>query len=524
MTIDGQDVHVRTQLVDPVVSLDPAAAPVVEPPVITDSIEVVADAARDGNADRVRHPRHIATIALVVTDVLALVVATVIAFLLRGAIPGLPDSGDLAGYFVSAAWFIGLVWIAMLAALGAYSARLLPSGPELFRGALRASAGAAGLTAMFLYLTQIELSRTFFIVLFAIGALALVVDRLIARRVVNHLRSSGRFRESVLVVGAVPNIDGIARTLARETWLGYDVVGALIPHGDPRTVSREGIPILGVEEDLMETIRTLRPSVLIFGGGTARTPEEFRRTAWQLEDLDIDLIVVPALSEISRDRVQMRPVAGLPLVHMDLPRSRDALRWSKRLFDIVASAAILLVAAPLLAGIALVVKLADGGPVIFRQVRVGRDGEEFEFLKFRSMVPDAERRLESMEGTARDRGNAVLFKMADDPRITRPGRFLRRYSLDELPQLFNVLRGDMSLVGPRPALPREVQAYDLDAIRRLDVRPGITGLWQVSGRSDLSWTETVRLDLFYVDNWSFTQDVQILVRTVRAVVAPTGAY
>lgn len=189
-----------------------------------------------------------------------------------------------------------------------------------------------------------------------------------------------------------------------------------------------------------------------------------------------------------------------------------------------ASALLLVVAAPLLAVIAVVIKATDGGPVLFRQVRVGRDGVPFEFLKFRSMVPDAEARLAALRDEETDRGNDVLFKMSDDPRITRPGRILRRYSMDELPQLINVLRGDMSLVGPRPALPHEVEAYDQDALRRLTVRPGITGLWQVSGRSDLSWSETVRLDMYYVDNWSFAQDVQIMVRTVRAVLASDGAY
>ena len=209
---------------------------------------------------------------------------------------------------------------------------------------------------------------------------------------------------------------------------------------------------------------------------------------------------------------------------MPRSRSRKALKKGKRAFDIAASAALLLVLSPVLAVIALCVRCGDGGPAIFAQKRVGRDGEPIEFLKFRSMVVDAEARLAELQQKQRDRGNDVLFKMSDDPRITRVGRFLRRYSLDELPQLWNVLRGDMSLVGPRPALPSEVAGYDDDAHRRLAVRPGITGLWQVSGRSDLSWDDTVRLDLFYVDNWSFVQDLLILVRTVRAVVASRGAY
>ncbi|WP_262425286.1 sugar transferase [Brachybacterium sp. Z12] len=191
----------------------------------------------------------------------------------------------------------------------------------------------------------------------------------------------------------------------------------------------------------------------------------------------------------------------------------------------VVAALVLVVISPLLAVIALRIRAHDGGPVIFRQQRVGRDGKHFEFLKFRTMITDAEAvKVEMVERAVQDRGNTVMFKMRNDPRITAPGRFLRRFSLDELPQLWNVLRGDMSLVGPRPALPGEVERYDDDARRRLHVRPGITGLWQVSGRSDLSWEDTVRLDTYYVDNWSFTQDLQILMRTVKAVLASSGAY
>ena len=200
----------------------------------------------------------------------------------------------------------------------------------------------------------------------------------------------------------------------------------------------------------------------------------------------------------------------------------EASRWTKRAFDIVGSGLLLLVAAPIIAATALAIKLEDRGPVFFKQVRVGRRGEQFECLKIRSMVVDAEARKAELE--AMNEGAGVLFKMARDPRITRVGAFIRRFSIDEIPQFWNVFRGDMSLVGPRPALPKEVALYDRDAVRRLDVRPGLTGLWQVSGRSDLPWDETVRLDSYYVDNWSFMQDLAIMLRTARAVVSSRGAY
>lgn len=234
------------------------------------------------------------------------------------------------------------------------------------------------------------------------------------------------------------------------------------------------------------------------------------------------MIVVPAVTDISAQRMEIRPVAGLPLLDVDRPQAIAAARWIKRALDLLGSAFLLLLAAPVMGLVALAIKLEDGGPVMFRQTRVGRKGNAFECLKFRSMVPDAEARLAAL--IASNEGAGPLFKMTKDPRITRVGRFIRRFSLDELPQLFNAFRGDMSLVGPRPALPSEVAQYDSDARRRLDVRPGLTGLWQVSGRSNLSWDDTVRLDLYYVDNWSLVQDLMILAKTARAVVGSAGAY
>jgi len=231
---------------------------------------------------------------------------------------------------------------------------------------------------------------------------------------------------------------------------------------------------------------------------------------------------VPALTDISSERLTARPVAGLPLVQVDRPQAMEASRWIKRTFDILGSSLFLLFASPILLAVAIAIKLEDGGPIFFKQVRVGRRGDEFECFKIRSMVVDAEARKAELE--SQNEGNGVLFKMARDPRITRVGQFIRRFSIDEVPQFWNVLRGDMSLVGPRPALPREVAQYDRDAVRRLDVRPGLTGLWQVSGRSDLSWDETVRLDVYYVDNWSVMQDVSIMMRTAGAVLASRGAY
>jgi exopolysaccharide biosynthesis polyprenyl glycosylphosphotransferase len=235
------------------------------------------------------------------------------------------------------------------------------------------------------------------------------------------------------------------------------------------------------------------------------------------------VIIAPGLTDVSRERVEVRPVGGLPLLHLEKPRTAAAVRRAKRTFDFVGSLLLILLLSPLLLVAAAQVWLHDRGPILFRHQRIGRGGETFDCLKFRTMVIDAEARMAEV---LKERGadQCVFVKIKDDPRITPPGRWLRRFSLDELPQLFNVLRGDMSLVGPRPQVEDEVALYDDTMARRLHVRPGMTGLWQVSGRSDLSLEEAIRLDLYYVDNWSMVQDLTILARTFRAVVGSHGAY
>jgi exopolysaccharide biosynthesis polyprenyl glycosylphosphotransferase len=250
--------------------------------------------------------------------------------------------------------------------------------------------------------------------------------------------------------------------------------------------------------------------------------QSLRRLSWALEQRGIELIVSPGIIEVAGPRISVRPVAGLSLLHLERPSVSGGPHLMKAVFDRVLALAMIVVLAPLLLGLAVAVRLSSPGPVLFRQQRVGRAGVEFTMLKFRSMYADAEQRLGDLY--ALSDGNGVIFKLRDDPRMTPLGRWIRRFSLDELPQLFNVLRGDMSLVGPRPPLSEEVALYAADDSRRMLVKPGITGLWQVSGRSDLSWDESVRLDLRYVDNWSMTLDLLILWKTARAVIYGAGAY
>jgi exopolysaccharide biosynthesis polyprenyl glycosylphosphotransferase len=247
-----------------------------------------------------------------------------------------------------------------------------------------------------------------------------------------------------------------------------------------------------------------------------------RELAWELEKTGTDLCVAPALLDVAGPRTTIRPVAGLPLLHMDHPEFTGTKQVIKDAFDKLVGLSALALTAPVFLFVTLIIRLDDGGPAFFRQTRVGRDGRDFTVYKFRTMVMDAEK-LKAELAASNDH-DGVLFKMRKDPRITKVGSWLRRWSLDELPQLLNVVRGDMSLVGPRPALPDEAARYGDYVRRRLVVKPGLTGLWQVNGRSDLSWEESVRLDLRYVENWSLVLDLQILWKTLSAVWRGSGAY
>nr|MCH9729706.1 sugar transferase [Actinomycetes bacterium] len=248
-----------------------------------------------------------------------------------------------------------------------------------------------------------------------------------------------------------------------------------------------------------------------------------RDLSWELEKLDIDLLVAPGVVDVAGPRLQMRPVCGLPLIHVEKPQYHGAKRFQKRLFDVAFSGSVLLFGLPILLAVALAVKLTSKGPIFYRQERIGLDGQAFEMVKFRTMVDGADKMVDEL-AALNDSEGGVLFKIRQDPRVTPVGKFLRKYSFDELPQFINVFKRDMSVVGPRPPLASEVKTYDDHARRRLLVRPGITGLWQISGRSDLSWEDSVRLDMFYVENWSMVADLLIAVKTVKAMFGHAGAY
>jgi exopolysaccharide biosynthesis polyprenyl glycosylphosphotransferase len=457
-----------------------------------------------------------------VVDVVIMVGVGTVAGLGRERLDVFETSASVVDSLGLAAPLILLGWMFAIFAVGGYRPNLFGAGTDEYKRVVNASLLTAGLVGIGCYMARFALSRGFFVLAFGLGIPALVLGRFLLRRAIHSARRHGALLQRVLIAGSLAHVDEIASVLRREPWLGYHVIGALTPEYDLSDETASGIPVLGNADEATSLVEASGADVIFFAGGALGSAGQMRKIVWDLEHHDVQVVVAPSVTEISSDRIRVRPVGGLPLMHIDPPTAIDASRWGKRLFDIVGSLSLLLAFAPLFLLATIQIKWHDRGPVLFRQTRSGRDGHAFSCLKFRTMVRDAESLLAELQVEQGYDGG--LFKMENDPRITRPGRWLRRYSLDELPQLVNVLRGDMSLVGPRPPLPVEVASYDVDAQRRLRVRPGMTGLWQVSGRSDLSWSEAVRLDLYYVDNWSMLQDVSILAKTVGAVFGSRGAY
>lgn len=422
---------------------------------------------------------------------------------------------------------IGLMvgWVGVLALCGAYSPRTFGSGPDESKLILRSGVLTAGLLVFVCYLTRIDLSRGFLLATFPLGVALLLLGRFAARKWLHALRVRGRLLHRVLLVGMPAGVAELLEVIRREPWMGYAVAGACLPRlsSDPGDeLSNTGLPILGHLDDVRSAVEKTGADTVVISALPGRSSRLLRRVSWSLEGSGVDVVVVPSLTDVAGSRIRIRPVAGLPLLHVEEPEFTGARRIVKRIFDLFGAVALAVLAAPLFVVIAIAIKLDDGGPVFLRQIRVGVHGKEFPCFKFRSMCVDAEARLEALRKANQQDG--PLFKIRKDPRVTRVGRVIRRLSVDELPQLFNVVRGEMSLVGPRPPLPSEVAEYGDDVRRRLLVHPGITGLWQVSGRANLSWDDSVRLDLYYVENWSLSTDLVILARTVGAVLSRNGAY
>ncbi|MCK0090503.1 sugar transferase [Rhodococcus sp. F64268] len=420
-----------------------------------------------------------------------------------------------------------VAWLAALKAFRTRSRRVIGAGYDEYQRVVSATLWFFGFIAIVALMFRLELARGYLAIALPTGLAALLVSRWMWRKVLARKRSRGEYATSVLVVGGARAVRHLGRTFERKFTDGYRVVGVCVPAysgsvGETIDVDGREVPIFGDEHSVAEALELSNADTVAVTATETLGHEGIKDLVWQLEPLDADLVVATGVVDVAGPRLEMRPVAGLPLIHVEKPSYHGAKRSGKRIFDLTFSLAALLLLTPVFAVVALLIKLDSKGPVFYRAERIGLDGEPFGMLKFRSMVTDADRMVEAL--LAENEGAGPLFKMRQDPRVTRVGRVLRRFSIDELPQFINVLRGEMSVVGPRPPLRREVENYDGRVKRRLLVRPGVTGLWQVSGRSDLSWDESVRLDLSYVENWSMVTDALIIGKTVKAVLAREGAY
>lgn len=464
--------------------------------------------------------RHLRAVQLV--DVLVIAVAMTLAYVLRfqGDIRtlNLPWSDTVSYPLVAAV--LGLGWLISLRLQNAYDGRFVGHGIQEYKQVFQASVWLFAALAIVAFAFKLDFARGFVLLAFPIGTILLLTGRWLARRWLVRQRRQGRLSDRVLLVGDREHVASLATALRRTPDAGYHVLGACVDHA--RAGKVEGVPVVGNVSDVLVRALDLDVDVVAVSSSAGLGQKGLRRLGWALENTAIDLVVAPDIMDVAGPRVLTRPVQGLPLIHVESPTFAGPQLMVKNVIDFVGALVAIVVFSPVLAAVALAVYLEDRGPVFYRQERVGKNGETFSMLKFRSMVHDAEQQLPGL--LAANEGAGPLFKMKADPRITRTGAFIRRYSLDELPQLFNVLRRDMSLVGPRPPLPREVADYETHTHRRLLVKPGMTGLWQISGRSNLPWEEAVRLDLYYVENWTPVLDLMILWRTLLVVVRPDGAY
>ena len=455
--------------------------------------------------------------ALGAADVVLAAVAGVVMLALRPA--------ELTAFspYAGLALALPVLWPAVQAVAGSYSARLIGTGSEEFRRVGRGGLLLLASISVTSYAAQLEIARSF--VLFTVPALvgATAISRFTARRFLAVARRRGRCIKRVVAVGRDAAVAELIRRLQQDRYAGMDVVAACVT--TPQAAARAkatGVPVDGDLDSVVDVVRRRGADAVAVTSSSETAAVYLRELSWRLEGSGIELLVSPGLIEVAGPRLHIRPFVGLPLLVIEEPVFTGWKKALKGALDRAGAAVAITLITPVLLAIALAVRLSSPGPVLYRQERVGVDGRRYTMLKFRSMVVDADTRLHQV--LDRNEGSGLLFKLREDPRVTPVGRWLRRFSLDELPQLFNVLGGSMSLVGPRPPLPREVEQYDSSVRRRLLVKPGLTGLWQISGRSDLSWEESVRLDLRYVENWSLLLDVAILWKTWRAVLGQSGAY
>jgi exopolysaccharide biosynthesis polyprenyl glycosylphosphotransferase len=455
-------------------------------------------------------------VALIAVELLAAALAGAVVLLTRA--DHIPANPVLFWASIS----LVVLWPGALAMSGAYAEPVFGTGSDEFRLVGRAGFVLLAFAGFISYAAALDLSRALVVVAVPALTVASLAARYAARCVLRRLRAQGRCTKRVVVVGRGGAVLELAGRLGRQHYAGLDVVAFCVTPGDrARVAALADVPV-GSLDDVLSLAERLGADTIAVTSASETAAQYLRQLSWQLEGTGIELLVAPGLIEVAGPRLHIRPFEGLPLLSVEQPRFAGWRRMVKGAVDRCLALLALLALGPALLAIALAVRLSSPGPALYRQERVGVNGQLFTMLKFRSMVVDADRQLDTLREA--NISDGLLFKLRNDPRVTPVGRWLRRLSLDELPQLFNVLGGSMSLVGPRPPLPGEVARYDPSVSRRLLVKPGLTGLWQISGRSDLSWDESVRLDLRYVENWTLALDLLIVWKTAAAVIRSRGAY
>lgn len=453
---------------------------------------------------------------------------TVVTALVAGSIGNFFGARDAANWHEKwgiLAFGTELLVLAALAVNRSWAPAVLGQGAEEFRRLGRSLFTATVLLALGgIALASRNIKLWIFVAIPAI-ALVTMTTRYLLRLWLHKQRKEGQCLRPVLAAGSPATLHDLITRTRKFPHLGWRVDAVCTTDGlglDGDGDQLDGVPVVGRLADVANHVRRDGYRVVAVTPDPHWSPDRLQRLAWNLEGSDAEMVVAPVLMEVAGPRLHVDAVLGIPLLRVSMPIFTGGRRAVKEVVDRVGAAVLLMLFAPLMVFVGLLVLADSRGGAVYRQRRVGKDGREFTILKFRTMVADADRvRAELAD---RNEGAGLLFKLRRDPRVTRVGAVLRRYSIDELPQLFNVLTGSMSLVGPRPPLPEESAAYGPDIRRRLLVKPGLTGLWQISGRSDLSWEEAVRLDLRYVEDWSLALDTVILWKTLRAVVYGQGAY
>jgi exopolysaccharide biosynthesis polyprenyl glycosylphosphotransferase len=422
--------------------------------------------------------------------------------------------GELSAYEIRNIFLALLVlvsWLFFLWFNGSRDTNILGFGADEYKRLINATLFSFTSIAFISYIFKLEISRAFILLVFPFGLITLFVSRRILRRRLLKARSEGRYLSKVLLLHSGEN-DPVEYRLSIASHAGFDVVF--------KVQTLEGSK-LDFKQIVAKAIENNCDQIMV-GQSAIISAAELRKLGWALEETSIDLIVAPAVTEIAGPRLKVSNVEGLPLLHLEQPVFSGVSRVTKRLLDLALSVIGLIIISPFLLAVALMIKFYDRGSIFYTQKRIGQNNKEFNVYKFRTMYEGShEQRDKVMAETNKD---PRLAKDPQDPRVTKPGLFLRRWSIDEIPQIINVLKGEMSLVGPRPPLAEEVNQYEKSEKRRLLVKPGLTGLWQVSGRSELDWEDAVRLDLYYVENWSLTLDILIIIRTAAAVWRGEGAY